>query len=213
FDEVDDKIDTAESNLNDRLEDLDSKIDDVDSYLQDSRAISQNALCTQGWQQVKPVRGTSAQGTSGVPHKFPQTVREFWQLKEPSKRDTLTELVRSYKVQGYHQWGNQGNTETRETRTVRTTGVVRVRRDYISPALRNAVHSHPEIAHRALAVELGLDYDKIQVNMERESTTDVHNASSHGRKRRADSVDAAEPSDAAESSQQAGRRTRIKKEE
>ncbi|KAL9607509.1 MAG: hypothetical protein Q9204_009324, partial [Flavoplaca sp. TL-2023a] len=126
FDDVDDKIDTAEKNLEDRLEDLDSKIDDVDSYLKDSRAISQNALCTQGWQQVKPVKGTSAQGIPGLPRNFPQTVREFWQLKELSKRDTLTELVRSYEVQGYQQWGNQGNTETRETRetrTVRTSGL------------------------------------------------------------------------------------------
>ncbi|KAL8977232.1 MAG: hypothetical protein Q9205_006921 [Flavoplaca limonia] len=194
FDDVDDKIDTAETNLEDRLEDLDSKIDDVDSYLKDSRAISQNAL-----------------------------LREFWQLKEPSKRDTLTEFVRSYKVQGYQQWGNQGNTETRETcetRTVRTSGLVRVRRDYISPALRAAVQSHPDIAHRALAVELGLDYDKIRVNMERDSlpeagpsTTESQSYSGHGRKRRADSVDAAEPSDMAESSQQAARRIRIKKEE
>ncbi|KAL9623702.1 MAG: hypothetical protein Q9204_007929, partial [Flavoplaca sp. TL-2023a] len=233
FDDVDDKIDTAEKNLEDRLEDLDSKIGDVDSYLKDSRAISQNALCTQGWQQVKPVRGTSAHGTPGLPRNFPQTVGEFWQLKELSKSmsyhtawtrgfarmivgDTLTELVRSYNVQGYHHWGNQGNTETRETRetrTVRTSGLVRVRRDYISPALRAAVQSHPDIAHRALAVELGLDYDKIQVNMERDSTTDSYITSSHGRKRRADSVDDTEPSDMAESSQQAARRTRIKKEE
>ncbi|KAL8876006.1 MAG: hypothetical protein Q9198_005726 [Flavoplaca austrocitrina] len=130
--------------------------------------------------------------------------------------DTLTELVRSYEVQGYQQWGNQGNTETRETRetrTVRTSGPVRVRRDYLSPALRNAVQSHPDIAHRALAVELGLDYDKIQVNVERDSTTESQITSSHGCKRRADSVDAADPSDMAESSQQAARRTRIKKEE
>ena len=70
FDDVDDKIDTAEMNLEDRLEDLDSKIDDVDSYLKDSRAISQNALCTQGWLQVKAVRGTSAQGTPGLPRNL-----------------------------------------------------------------------------------------------------------------------------------------------
>ncbi|KAL9025658.1 MAG: hypothetical protein Q9180_007622, partial [Flavoplaca navasiana] len=183
FDDVDDKIDTAESNLNDSLEDLDSKIDDVDSYIKDSRAISQNAL-----------------------------LQEFWQLKELSKRDTLTEFVRSYKVQGYHHWGNQSNTETQETGTARTSGLVRVRRDWISPALRVAVQSHPEIAHRAFAVELGLDYDKIRVNMERDSSTDAHSTWSPGRKRRAESVNAAEPSDVAESSQQAGRRTQIKEE-
>ena len=60
-------------------------------------------------------------------------MQEFWQLKELSKSmsyhtawtrgfahmivgDTLTELLRSFKVQGYQQWGNQGDTETREIR-------------------------------------------------------------------------------------------------
>ena len=96
---------------------------------------------------------------------------------------------------------------------MRTSGLIKVRRDYRSPAFCAAVQSHPDIAHRALAVELGLDYDKIQVNMVHDSTTDSHITSSRGRKRRADSVDAAEPSDVAESSEQAARRTRIKKEE
>ncbi|KAL9024679.1 MAG: hypothetical protein Q9180_007838, partial [Flavoplaca navasiana] len=63
----------------------------------------------------------------------------------------------------------------------------------LPPMLRKAVHGHPELAHRALAMQLGLNYEKIQASMEGEPvvdrlepeiTGDEKTVPSQGRKRR-----------------------------
>lgn len=105
------------------------------------------------------------------------------------------------------------------------TGVVRMQpRVSILLALRVAVNSYPEIAHQALAMELGLDYDKIQANLERPSVVDrtesgpsTSTVPSQGCKReRESSLEAEEASSTSivpTSSQAATRRTRIKTEQ
>ena len=142
--------------------------------------------------------------------------------------DALTKLLQYYDVRGEQQWGYKTNTETvvrTKVRTkVRTGGQARVARpDEIRAMMRAAIDSHPEIAHRALAMELGLDYDKIQANMERDSTStqteagpsarDLPGVPSQGRKRRrVDAAEAAEPSQTANepaASEPAARRIKI----
>ncbi|KAL8844183.1 MAG: hypothetical protein Q9198_011422, partial [Flavoplaca austrocitrina] len=76
------------------------------------------------------------------------------------------------------------------------------------PMLRKAVHAHPEIAHRALAMKLGLNYENIQASMEVESvvdrsepevtTGDENTVVSQGRKRRRQEATEAEGTSAAE---------------
>ena len=131
--------------------------------------------------------------------------------------DTLTHLLQYYHVQG-HQLGGDPHTPIKTAS--RAPGPTRAREhDSHLPALRVAVDSHPERAHRALAMELGLDYDKVQANMEpvreeRPSTIMSDGQPSQSRKRRrgdsATDTPAQETSPGPESSRPALRSTRRK---
>ncbi|KAL8634900.1 MAG: hypothetical protein Q9226_009416 [Calogaya cf. arnoldii] len=108
--------------------------------------------------------------------------------------DILTELLQHFQVLGYEHWGEE------EDAVVSASPAEMTGDAYLWPVLRSAVRSHPVSAHQALAVELGLDYDKIEAN---ESTPTRHgavptrsgeeNIRTPGRKRpRVDSTEAVE---------------------
>ena len=73
----------------------------------------------------------------------------------------LVYFVRFYQIQGYTEWGR--NTHSDESDSSNTSS----RSPRRSKTLEDAVHTHPLIAHRALAAHLGLSYDEIQRFMER----------------------------------------------
>ncbi|KAI4218959.1 MAG: hypothetical protein LQ349_008509 [Xanthoria aureola] len=166
---------------------LDARFKKMESDLEDTRALRHNALCARGWQRVKPVGRRDGQGVHGLPPNVPQTVQCFWNLKDASKSkicvsppelaiaahvgpgETLTGLLLFCEVRGYQQWGQQSETAGVVSQAP-VTGVVRMQPRAV--ALRAAIDSYPEIAHQALAMELGLDYDKIQANLERASVVD-----------------------------------------
>ena len=80
--------------------------------------------------------------------------------------DRLIYLIRFYDIQGYEEWGMdadslEGDSDSDESDENSS-------KSSKSPiSLEVAVRSNPEIAHRALAAELGLAYDGIQRFMER----------------------------------------------
>ncbi|KAI4254078.1 MAG: hypothetical protein L6R42_007334 [Xanthoria sp. 1 TBL-2021] len=210
------KLDCLDEHTGRRFKALEKK---VQLHLDDTRALSRNALCTQGWQQVKPVSNPSnGNGLDIIPESLPDTVRSFWSLKKPSNSDTLTELLQYYQVQGYENWEQEEDAVV-SIGPARLTGHA-----HLWPMLRSAVRSHPEIAHRALAMELGLDYDRIQANMENKSAvqqigaaptqSDESRVPEQDRKRRrVDATEFMEPertTTARKSSELVARRTRRK---
>ncbi|KAI4254873.1 MAG: hypothetical protein L6R42_007003 [Xanthoria sp. 1 TBL-2021] len=224
---VDERLDRTERKLGRKLDCLDEHTGrrfkalekKMQLHLDDTRALSRNALCIQGWQQIKPVSNPSNRhGLDTVPESLPDTVRSFWSLKKPSNSDTSTELLQYYQVQGYEHWEQEEDAVV-SAGPARLTGHA-----YLWPMLRSAVRSHPEIAHRALAMELGLDYDRIQANMENKSTiqqigaaptqSDESRVPDQGRKRRrVDATEVVEPertSTTRKSSEPVARRTRRK---
>ncbi|KAL8885958.1 MAG: hypothetical protein Q9215_006259 [Flavoplaca cf. flavocitrina] len=183
-----------------RLKALEEK---VQRHLDDSRALSRNALCTQGWQQIEPLSAsTYSRGSKVLPQGFPENVRRFWRLKDRSNSDALTELLQYYGIQGYQYWDQ-------EEKPVAPVSLARLAPNAnLPPMLRKAVHAHPEIAHRALAMQLGLNYENIQASMEGEPvvdrrepeviTGDENTVLSRGRKRRREEASEAEGTSAAE---------------
>ena len=230
---VDSRLDETENLLQVQLN---ARFNKMESDLEDTRALCHNALCAQGWQRVKPVGRRDGQGVRSQPPNVPQTVQSFWNLKDASKSkicvsppdlataahvgpgETLTELLLFYEVRGFQQWGQQSETAGVVSQAP-TTGVVRMQPRVV--VLRAAIDSYPEIAHQALAMALGLDYDKIQANVEGASVVDrtesgpsTSTVPSQGCKReRESSVEAGEASSTSivpTSSQPATRHTRIK---
>ena len=191
-----------------RLKDLEKK---MDFQFQDIRTLSHNGLCRQGWQQVKPVWRTNAQGNRALPLHFPHTVIGFWKLKEAPKSEcgndllvddladmignVLRDLLRFYKVQGFEEWPMDHEDQDR-------------------------AEAYQGLAHQALAIELGLSYDAIQANMERKTTPEhVDTAPPAGpgrgqKRRRVTSLDSTDPPrtpSAALPAQPVARRTRAKR--
>ncbi|KAL9012073.1 MAG: hypothetical protein Q9173_003130 [Seirophora scorigena] len=197
------KLDDVERGVANQFEQLERLERKMDCHIQCTRAFSHNTLCTQGWQLVKPVCRLDSEGRRIPSSHLPYTVRDFWNLKYPPQREILVKLLQYYKVQGFEEWGIQrggaakacswswGNGSTGERRGNIGSGV--------TPELTAAVHSHPDIAHRALALELGLSYDVIQANLEDDTaseqpgaaapTTDAGSGPSQARKRRRSSTD------------------------
>ena len=191
-----------------RLKDLEKK---MDFQIQDIRALSHNGLCRHGWQRVKPVWGMDSEGNRALPLHFPYTVIGFWSLKDAAKSkcetgllvedlidmigNVLCELLRFYKVRGFEQWPKDLDFQ-----------------------------AFQDLAHQALAIELGLSYDAIQANMERKRTLEnVEPAAtagpsgnpSQGTKRRrvtsSESADVPRTPSAAVPTQPVARRTRAKR--
>ncbi|KAL8650707.1 MAG: hypothetical protein Q9226_005030 [Calogaya cf. arnoldii] len=119
LDELGTKVDEIEapgySRLDETEKKFNAKFDEMESYFEDSRAICQNALCVQPWQRMKHVTGTYSWGRLNLSPHFSRTVRSFWQLKDPSNRDTLATLLRYYNVRGYQQWVIKTIPNTRTT--------------------------------------------------------------------------------------------------
>ncbi|KAL8669948.1 MAG: hypothetical protein Q9168_005482 [Polycauliona sp. 1 TL-2023] len=151
------KVDRLNKHTIKVLDTLDAR---TQRHLEDMRALHRNALCTQGWQRIEPVRSLS--GRNALPRNYPGSVRSFWNLKDRSKSDALTVLLQYYDVEGYQSWDQEDSPGTPISSARPTVNVCL----WPPTTLRSAVHDHPEIAHRALALELGLDYDKVQVCME-----------------------------------------------
>ncbi|KAL8814378.1 MAG: hypothetical protein Q9223_006388, partial [Gallowayella weberi] len=205
IDKTEDKIDDVERNLSYRIDDtdqmmegrfdavdkkmdaLEAKIIDIDTVMSDhfgklkekmefhfdnARALSQNSLCTQGWQRMKPVWRLNAQGERTLSRSFPHIVQSFWKLKQASQIGAnLTELLSFYKVQG------DSLLETGNSIADAATGTTWLSENGSKwSTLSAVVTSYPEKAHRALATELGLDYEKIQASMERAHATDQNEA-------------------------------------
>ena len=206
------KVHEVKRDMSCRLKDLEEK---MDFQFQDIRTLAHNSLCRQGWQQVKPVWGTNAQGNRALPLHFPHTVIGFWKLKDANKSkyesdllveavadmigNVLRELLQFYKVRGFEQWPKDQDDQGR-------------------------VQAFQDLAHQALAIELGLSYDAIQAKMERKRTLEhVEPAptagpsgnSSQGTKRRRvtslESADAPRTPSAAVPTQPVARRTRAKR--
>ncbi|KAL8680045.1 MAG: hypothetical protein Q9186_003725 [Xanthomendoza sp. 1 TL-2023] len=79
----------------------------------------------------------------------------------------MTELLSFYKVQGVSLWGtDNGSADTATGSTWLNESAPKW------STLSAAVTAYPEMAHRALAMELGLDYEKIQASIEQALTMD-----------------------------------------
>ncbi|KAL9024547.1 MAG: hypothetical protein Q9180_007866, partial [Flavoplaca navasiana] len=210
---TDEKFTRLHGYTEDRLKALEEK---VQRHLDDSRALSRNALCTQGWQEIERLSAPIYNRDSEVlPRSFPETVRKFWRLKDRSKLDALTELLQYYGIQGFQYWDQE------EKPVARISLTRLIFEAHLPPMLRKAVHAHPEIAHRALASQIGLNYEKIQASMEGEpavdrrepevTTGDENTVPIQSRKRRRVEATEAEGTSAAqESTNPVPRRTRKK---
>ncbi|MCJ1383633.1 hypothetical protein MMC17_006747 [Xylographa soralifera] len=192
FDEVDKKFKALEQKMDRRFEEVDKKMDrrfeEVDKKMRQRfdhiQKASRNFLRTRGWEEIYPVGSFDSQGSILTPQYFPRTVKRFWKLKGPSQSKQsendiiqslgltrsivhrLIYLTRFYNIQGYEEWGmdvesHEGCSDSDES----TEGSSKSSR--LPVPVEVAVRSNPEIAHRALAAQLGLVYDEIQKFMER----------------------------------------------
>ncbi|KAL9578025.1 MAG: hypothetical protein Q9212_005988, partial [Teloschistes hypoglaucus] len=113
--------------------------------------ITRNRLCTQGWEKIYPVAILDRPGRKDPPAGFPDTVGDFWALKEHRNFSKLLSLLEAYGIEG-SGWMEPGDQK-------------HIQEDMIHPErmsdIRKALMLHPDKAHRALALELGLDYDRI----------------------------------------------------
>ena len=99
FQEVEDKMDRRfqemENKIDRRFQDSESKTDrrfeEVDSKLRRNldhlQKASRNALRTRGWEEIYPVGPLDDHGGVRLPQYFPRTVKLFWKLKMPSRRE------------------------------------------------------------------------------------------------------------------------------
>ena len=145
---------------------------------------SRNFLRTRGYEEISLVGKFDRNGELLLPPNFPKTVRRFWSLKDPpqSRRSSarfitrlllkllvgtqLTELIRFYDIQGWEEWhldpdcvwDYSDSDESTRSSSHAYSGTI---------SLEDAIRTHPKIAHRTLAVSLGLSYDKIEDFMDR----------------------------------------------
>ena len=140
-----------------------------------------------------------AQGGIHTPERFPRTVKRFWCLKDPSQSkqsknriswilqltvrtvNQLIDLLRFYGVEGYEEWGMDA--DSLEENSDSDESAKNSSRSSVLPiSLEVAVRSHPIIAHRALAAQLGLTYDGIKGFMDR--AQELSHTRAEGRKKR-----------------------------
>jgi hypothetical protein len=216
FQEVENKMDQrfqeVENKMDRRFQEFESKIDrrfeEVDGkwrrQLDHLQKASKNTLRTRGWEEIYPVGPLDDRGGVRIPQYFPRTVKHFWKLKMPSRREfeihtyyntsylltkivyKLIYLIRFYNVQGYEEWGTDA--ESHEWGDTDSDDDTRSSKSSILPVpVESAVRSNPEIAHRALAAQLGLVYDEIEKFMERAQA--IREAQSKEMKKRGRDVD------------------------
>lgn len=70
------------------LKKLNDRFDRLEGDIGQAIDASHNRLRVRGWDSINPVRMICLDGKSaGVPDYFPRTVRKFWALKLPSRRE------------------------------------------------------------------------------------------------------------------------------
>ncbi|KAL8991522.1 MAG: hypothetical protein Q9169_007848 [Polycauliona sp. 2 TL-2023] len=107
FNELDDKVDGIDNVVETRLDSTEDRLGQrldrlyehsakhfrtletrMQRQLDDTRALSRNRLCTQGWQRIEPVSYFSnGRGPNTLPGTFPVTVQRFWSLKNTWNRE------------------------------------------------------------------------------------------------------------------------------
>lgn len=100
LDDVESKIDNLEIIVGNRHGDTEKKLGSrfdglenrfkalenrMDLHFENTRALSHNGFCTQGWQLVKPVCKLNSQDRWILSTHHPYTVRNFWILKDLSQ--------------------------------------------------------------------------------------------------------------------------------
>ncbi|KAL8687757.1 MAG: hypothetical protein Q9218_006162 [Villophora microphyllina] len=134
--------------------------------------LARNRMCTHVWERIRAVHTWDAEGRYILPTCFPLTVKDFWALKDDDRCKSsastyaettrlmlaivwdLAHLLRIYKV-SEHGWDDDVDDTTKDR-------YERVLAKSKWTALEKAILVCKEKAHRALSMELGLDYDKIQ---------------------------------------------------
>ncbi|KAL8638531.1 MAG: hypothetical protein Q9228_004324 [Teloschistes exilis] len=151
-----------------------------------------NGLLSRGWEIIRPVPARRGENSGKLPRNFPETVRRFWELRAkehsmyiPYRRypaaahrptfrigKHLVSLLVFYRTQGHDDWildlgaydsDSDSRSNSRSNTDSDSDSDIEDRiRNNIKRELRLLVRWHPKKAHRTLAVELGLDYDRIE---------------------------------------------------
>ncbi|KAL8687756.1 MAG: hypothetical protein Q9218_006161 [Villophora microphyllina] len=154
-DNISSRIDGIGKSLESNLKNLNGRFDDVKTDASGRFHVlhntTRNRLCTQGWEKIYYVSHYDHEGRQVIPAGLPHTVNDFWALKEPELFD-LVHLLRAYEIEG-SRWQEHDHQR-------RSVVVVRQHGPNI-PDLEKAVLTYSYKAHRELALELGLDYDRI----------------------------------------------------
>ena len=204
FQEVEKKMDGRFQEVDERFKIMDGRFEELDKKMRQRldhiQKASRNFLRTRGWEEIYRVGTFDAQGGIHTPEYFPSTVKRFWSLKDSSQSkqpednktkmlrltmyavDRLIYLIRFYNIQGYEEWGMdadslEGDIDSDES------GEDSSKSSKLPIRLEVAVRSNPEIAHRALAAELGLTYDGIQRFMERAQELNQNQAKERNKRR------------------------------
>ncbi|KAL9580871.1 MAG: hypothetical protein Q9203_006128 [Teloschistes exilis] len=131
-----------------------------------------NGLLSRGWEIIRPVPARRGENSGKLPRNFPETVRRFWELRAKEHRKHLVSLLVFYRTQGHDDWildlgaydsDSDSRSNSRSNTDSDSDSDIEDRiRNNIKRELRLLVRWHPKKAHRTLAVELGLDYDRIE---------------------------------------------------
>ncbi|KAL8922377.1 MAG: hypothetical protein Q9208_005230 [Pyrenodesmia sp. 3 TL-2023] len=153
---VDGKLDKLEDIISDiegRLDGVESKIDDFEITMDnriDETEKELDARCDGLDNRFKALEKEMDLHFEKIASAITQWILPSWL----ATAKILVKLLQYYKVQGFEEWGRQHDSAVER------------------PGLAAAIHSHPDITHQALAMELGLPYDKIQANMTRDPLSD-----------------------------------------
>ncbi|KAL9580327.1 MAG: hypothetical protein Q9212_004564 [Teloschistes hypoglaucus] len=141
-----------------------------------------NGLVSRGWEIIRPIPARRGDNNGKLPANFPRTVRQFWKLKAKEHRQDIVSLLVFYHTEVLDECildldPNDSDSDSRsdscsDSRSypdsdTGTDAQHRIRNNIIRGA-HVVVRYHPKRAHRTLAVELGLDYSRIEASMHKE---------------------------------------------
>ena len=172
FGEVEQRFEQMEQQMKQRFGEVEQQFEKADKKLRNRldhmQKASRNSLRIRGWEEIYPVGPFDDQGEVRTPKYFPHTVRRFWRLKGQSHRHRLIYLLRFYNIRGHEEWDTDaGSADGGEIVDFDDSSDSSSKSSRLPVPLETAVQSNPEIAHRALAAQLGLMYDEIQKFMDR----------------------------------------------
>ncbi|KIX05150.1 uncharacterized protein Z518_06022 [Rhinocladiella mackenziei CBS 650.93] len=148
FDRIETRIDTFQSEVGQRFEEMDARMFNSLSY-RAHHEVHPVALLEQG------------QGLQRPDQKyFPRTVKQFWKLQSSQNAFRRFYLLQFYHIEGYKQWKEDDDEEVDSDSGNSSTGDL---------TLEQAVRDYPLRCLEALAARLGLNYDKISEQMQRQS--------------------------------------------